>query len=98
MLTLNFDGLHQDANKMLNPRFGDPGQCLPLQGSSVFVYVAPRTSILPEVVTLEHVAKVCFSYPLFLCRLHLVCALYFSNRHLLTYGGVSSSIFVDVHI
>ena len=98
MLTLNFDGLHQDANKMLKPRFGDPGQCLPLQGSSVFVDVAPRTSILPEVVTLEHVSKVRSSYALFLCRLHLVCALYFSNQQLLTYGGISSSIFVDVHI
>ena len=64
----------------------------------MFVDVAPRTSILPEVVTLEYVSKVCSSYALFLCRLYLVCALYFSNRQLLTYGGVSSSIFVDVHI
>ena len=52
MLTLNFYGLHQDANKMPNPSFGDPGQCLPLRGSIVFVDVAPRTSILPKVVTL----------------------------------------------
>ena len=37
MLTLNFDGLHWDAKKMLNPSFEEPGQCLPLRGSSVFV-------------------------------------------------------------
>lgn len=53
----NFDGLHRDADKMLKPSFGEPGQCLPLQGSSVFVDVALRTSILPEAVTLDHVAK-----------------------------------------
>jgi len=57
MLKINFDGLHRDADKMLKPSFGEPGQCLPLQGSSVFVDVALRTSILPEAVTLEHVAK-----------------------------------------
>lgn len=57
MLTLNFEGLHRDANKMLKPSFGEPGQCLPLRGSSVFVDVALRTSILPQAVTLEHVAK-----------------------------------------
>ena len=79
MLTLNFDGLHWDANKMLNPRFEEPDQCLPLRGISVVFDVALRTSILPEVVTLEHVSKVLYSYALFLCRLHLVCALYFSN-------------------
>ena len=98
MLTLNFDGLHRDANKMLKPIFGDLGQCLCLQGSFVFVDVAPRTSILPEVVTLEHVAKVRFSFAMFLCSLHLVCSLYFSNRRLLMYDGVSSSVFVNVHI
>lgn len=54
---MNFDGLHRDADKMLKPSFGEPGQCLPLQGSSVFVDIALRTSILPEAVTLEHVAK-----------------------------------------
>ena len=64
----------------------------------MFVDAAPRTSILPEVVTLEHVAKVHSSYALLLCRLHLVCALYFSNLQLLAYGGVSSPIFVDAHI
>ena len=79
MLTLNFDGLHWDANKIQKPRFGELGQCLPLWGSSVFVDVSPRTSILPEAITLEHVSKVRSSYALFLCRLHLVCALYFSN-------------------
>ena len=64
----------------------------------MFVDVAPRTSILPKFVTLEHVAKVRSSYALFLFILHLVCSLYFSNRQLLIYDGVSSSIFVDVHI
>ena len=34
MLTLNFDGLHWDANKIQKPRFGELGQCLPLWGSS----------------------------------------------------------------
>lgn len=57
ILKMNFNGLHRDADKMLKPSFGEPGQCLPLQGSSVFVDVALRTSILPEAVTLEHVAK-----------------------------------------
>ena len=47
MLTLDFNGLHQDANKMLNPSFGEPIWCLPWWGSSLFVDVAPRTSILP---------------------------------------------------
>ena len=41
-LTLNFDGLHRDANKMLKPSFGEPGQCLPLRGSLVSVYLCPK--------------------------------------------------------
>ena len=44
MLTLNFDGLHWDANKMLKPSFGEPGQCLPLPQNPpvmncMFVYI-----------------------------------------------------------
>ena len=44
MLTLNFDGLHWDAKKMLNPSFGEPGQCLPLPQNPpvmncMFVYI-----------------------------------------------------------
>ena len=44
MLTLNFDGLHWDANKMLKPSFGEPSQCLPLPQNPpvmncMFVYI-----------------------------------------------------------
>eukprot|EP00252_Welwitschia_mirabilis_P005443 TRINITY_DN1592_c1_g1_i5.p1 TRINITY_DN1592_c1_g1~~TRINITY_DN1592_c1_g1_i5.p1 ORF type:complete len:475 (+),score=75.30 TRINITY_DN1592_c1_g1_i5:437-1861(+) len=49
--------LHPHASKMLEPSFGEPGQCLPLKGSRVFVDIALRTSIFVNAVTLEHVAK-----------------------------------------
>nr|XP_010907926.1 SUN domain-containing protein 2 [Elaeis guineensis] len=42
---------------MLEPSFGEPGQCFPLQGSSGFVEIRLRTGIIPEAVTLEHVSK-----------------------------------------
>lgn len=51
-------GVHNDADKMLKPSFGEPGQCFPLKGSSGFVLIRLRTAIIPEAVTLEHVAKV----------------------------------------
>ncbi|KAL9661831.1 hypothetical protein QQ045_026659 [Rhodiola kirilowii] len=48
---------HQDAEVMLRPSFGEPGQCFPLRGSSGFVQVRLRTAIILESITLEHVAK-----------------------------------------
>ncbi|XVE52370.1 hypothetical protein DITRI_Ditri02bG0117000 [Diplodiscus trichospermus] len=50
-------GVHRDADKMLKPSFGEPGQCFPLKGSSGFVQIKLRTAIMPEAITLEHVAK-----------------------------------------
>ncbi|RWR79719.1 protein SAD1/UNC-84 domain-containing protein [Cinnamomum micranthum f. kanehirae] len=49
--------VHFLAQKMLEPSFGEPGQCLPLKGSSGFVEIRLRTPIIPKAVTLEHVAK-----------------------------------------
>ncbi|KAF5725877.1 SUN domain-containing protein 3-like [Tripterygium wilfordii] len=54
---LNRDSVHKDAEKMLKPSFGEPGQCFPLKGSSGFVQIRLRSAIVPEAVTLEHVAK-----------------------------------------
>ncbi|THU54736.1 hypothetical protein C4D60_Mb10t28280 [Musa balbisiana] len=51
------NGVHANAHKMLEPSFGEPGQCFPLRGSSGFVELRLRTGIIPEAVTLEHVAK-----------------------------------------
>lgn len=56
------NGVHSDAEKMLKPSFGEPGQCFPLKGSSGFVQIKLRTAIIPEAITLEHVAKVMFSF------------------------------------
>ncbi|RZS26028.1 hypothetical protein BHM03_00059326 [Ensete ventricosum] len=53
-------GVHANAHKMLEPSFGEPGQCFPLRGSSGFVEIRLRTGIIPEAVTLEHVAQVRF--------------------------------------
>ncbi|CAL1374020.1 unnamed protein product [Linum trigynum] len=50
-------GVHPDAYKMLRPSFGEPGQCFPLKGASGFVEISLRAAIVPEAVTLEHVAK-----------------------------------------
>jgi SUN domain-containing protein 1/2 len=49
---------HWLANKILEPSFGEPGQCLPLSGSNVYVEISLRTAIIPDAVTLEHVSKV----------------------------------------
>ncbi|KAF5749511.1 SUN domain-containing protein 3-like [Tripterygium wilfordii] len=54
---LNRNSVHKDAEKMLKPSFGEPGQCFPLKGSSGFVQIRLRSAIVPEAVTLEHVAK-----------------------------------------
>lgn len=53
--------IHSSAQKMLEPSFGEPGQCFPLQGNSGFVEIKLRTAIIPDAVTLEHVSKVSFS-------------------------------------
>lgn len=49
--------VYSEAEKMLRPSFGEPGQCFPLKGSSGFVQIRLRSAILPEAVTLEHVAE-----------------------------------------
>ncbi|KAL2326229.1 hypothetical protein Fmac_025287 [Flemingia macrophylla] len=51
------NGVHPSAEKMLKPSFGEPGQCFPLKDSKGFVQIKLRTAIIPEAVTLEHVAK-----------------------------------------
>ncbi|KAE9620868.1 hypothetical protein Lal_00019412 [Lupinus albus] len=51
------NGVHHNSEKMLKPSFGEPGQCFPLKGNSGFVQIKLRTAIIPEAVTLEHVAK-----------------------------------------
>lgn len=51
------NSVHSSAQKMLEPSFGEPGQCFPLQGSSGFVEIRLRTGIIPDAVTLEHVSK-----------------------------------------
>lgn len=61
------NGVHPNADKMLKPSFGEPGQCFPLKGSSGFVQIKLRAEIIPEAVTLEHVAKVMQCIVLLLC-------------------------------
>ncbi|XP_062175185.1 SUN domain-containing protein 2-like [Alnus glutinosa] len=51
------NAVHSNAERMLRPSFGEPGQCFALRGSSGFVQIRLRTAIVPEAVTLEHVAK-----------------------------------------
>ncbi|XP_072985548.1 SUN domain-containing protein 2-like [Typha latifolia] len=51
------NAIHGNAHKMLEPSFGEPGQCFALQGSSGFVEIQLRTAIILEAVTLEHVSK-----------------------------------------
>ncbi|XP_047096377.1 SUN domain-containing protein 1-like [Lolium rigidum] len=46
-----------EAHKMLEPSFGQPGECFALEGSSGFVEIKLRTGIIPEAVTIEHVDK-----------------------------------------
>lgn len=55
------NSIHSNAQKMLEPSFGQPGQCFALQGSNGFIEIRLRSAIIPEAVTLEHVAKVMFS-------------------------------------
>ncbi|KAH1102181.1 hypothetical protein GYH30_036644 [Glycine max] len=51
------NGVNPNAEKMLKPSFGEPGQCFPLKDTRGFVQIRLRTAIIPEAVTLEHVAK-----------------------------------------
>ncbi|WOL06801.1 hypothetical protein Cni_G15535 [Canna indica] len=51
------NGVHTSAHKMLEPSYGEPGHCFPLQGRSGFVEIRLRTGIIPKAITLEHVAK-----------------------------------------
>ncbi|GJZ81761.1 SUN domain-containing protein 1-like protein [Tanacetum coccineum] len=47
-----------DSVKVLQPSFGQPGECFPLKGECGFVEIKLRTAIVPEAITLEHVDKV----------------------------------------
>lgn len=60
--TVSRNRVHEDAYKMLEPSFGEPGACFPLKGNNGFVEIRLRTAIIPEAVTLEHVAKVTCLY------------------------------------
>lgn len=51
------NSIHSSARKMLEPSFGEPGQCFPLQGNSGFVEIRLISGIIPDAVTLEHVSK-----------------------------------------
>ncbi|KAL8547043.1 hypothetical protein ACS0TY_006676 [Phlomoides rotata] len=46
-----------EAERMISPSFGEPGHCFPLKGRSGFVEIRLRNAIVPEAVTIEHVAK-----------------------------------------
>lgn len=48
--------VHPDAIKMLQPSFGEPGQCFSLKGNSGYVQIRLRTEIVPESFSLEHVS------------------------------------------
>ncbi|KAF6146504.1 hypothetical protein GIB67_037804 [Kingdonia uniflora] len=49
--------VHSDANKMLLPSLGEPGQCFALKSRNGFVEIKLRTAIIPEAITLEHITK-----------------------------------------
>ncbi|KAH7846569.1 hypothetical protein Vadar_015640 [Vaccinium darrowii] len=53
----NQNAVHPQANAMLRPSFGEPGRCFPLKGSTGFVEIRFGTNIIPEAITLEHVAE-----------------------------------------
>jgi SUN domain-containing protein 1/2 len=69
-------GVQATAQKMLEPSFGQPGECFALKGSSGFVNIKLRTTIIPEAVTLEHVDKVWLLYHTSVLHFHNV---YFVN-------------------
>ncbi|KAK9124887.1 hypothetical protein Scep_013733 [Stephania cephalantha] len=47
----------KESFRMLQPSFGEPGQCFPFKGDNGFVVIKLRSAIIPEALTLEHVAK-----------------------------------------
>lgn len=49
-----------NAHKILEPSFGEPGQCFALNGSSGYVQVKLKATIIPVAIILEHVHKVMF--------------------------------------
>ncbi|CAH1440515.1 unnamed protein product [Lactuca virosa] len=51
------NGIHLSRLKILQPSFGEPGQCLLLKGNNGYVEIKLRQTIIPEAITLEHVAK-----------------------------------------
>ncbi|CAH1440513.1 unnamed protein product [Lactuca virosa] len=51
------NGIHLFALKILQPSFGEPGQCFPLKGNNGYVEIKLSQTIIPEAITLEHVAK-----------------------------------------
>ncbi|OMP09901.1 hypothetical protein COLO4_05028 [Corchorus olitorius] len=53
----NQNAVYREADRMLKPSFGEPGECFALKGSKGFVQIKLRTAIIPEAITLEHVAK-----------------------------------------
>ncbi|KAJ0887114.1 putative Galactose-binding-like domain superfamily, SUN domain-containing protein [Helianthus annuus] len=42
---------------MLQPSFGQPGECFPFKGDNGFVEIKLRSAVVPEAITLEHVSK-----------------------------------------
>ncbi|GFP93949.1 sun domain-containing protein 2 [Phtheirospermum japonicum] len=54
---MNPNMVSAEAEQMIKPSFGEPGRCFALKGQSGFVEIRLRTAIVPEAVTLEHVAK-----------------------------------------
>ncbi|KAK4479283.1 hypothetical protein RD792_014794 [Penstemon davidsonii] len=53
--SVNRYGVCAQAQRMITPSFGEPGQCLALDGGNGFVEIKLSTAIFPEAVTLEHV-------------------------------------------
>lgn len=49
--------VRSDSVKMLQPSFGQPGECFPFKGDNGFVEIKLRTAIVPEAITLEHVSE-----------------------------------------
>lgn len=79
---------HPLAQKVLQPSFGQPGECLPLRGSNVFLEISLRTAIRPDAVTLEHVAKVIYQSPVSPTFYHNEAKYVDSNQTLFRHCGV----------
>ncbi|KAJ6690703.1 hypothetical protein OIU85_006903 [Salix viminalis] len=58
-----------NAVEMLKPSFGEPGKCFALKGSRGFVQFKLRSAIVPEAVTMEHIAKVLSSFQFVLVKI-----------------------------